>query len=182
MHKQEIDRLRSAVPELSPSVLVIGVDRLAQPQQLDGAEALSTCTGGFTVRTASGDLGVSTAAHCGNVQVAQGQTLNFRNEDQQGIRTCSGTRPVACSTSPTTSKAAPVCATFWGLATVPNKRRDRLFISFGMTTGRTCGEIQSKNYTPSFVTNAASTFVRVHGGKVMQSNGGDSGGLGTSRI
>jgi hypothetical protein len=53
---------------------------------------------------------------------------------------------------------------------------------FGMTTGRTCGEIQSKNYTPSFVTNAASTFVRVHGGKVMQSNGGDSGGLGTSRI
>lgn len=35
---------------------------------------------------------------------------------------------------------------------------------FGVTTGRTCGNIETKSYTPSYVTSAASTFVRMDGG------------------
>jgi hypothetical protein len=47
---------------------------------------------------------------------------------------------------------------------------------FGMTTDRTCGNIESKNYSMNFVTNSASTFIRVDGGNVDLGAPGDSGG------
>jgi hypothetical protein len=47
----------------------------------------------------------------------------------------------------------------------------------GKTTGYTCGNISSTTYSPSYVTNAAATFIRVHeSSNGNLSEGGDSGG------
>lgn len=173
---QEISRLRSAEPALPASVVVIGVDSLAQPLQLDGGEALSACTGGFTVRTPSGDLGISSAAHCSNTQSAQGQTLNFRREEQENNQDVQWHS--ACGLLDVSNNFE----TGIGLREVSGTRhRDSQPIGayvckFGRTTDRTCGNIESKSYSMNFVTNSASTFIRVDGGNVDLAAPGDSGG------
>jgi streptogrisin C len=175
---QEISRLRGAEGGLPPSVVVIGVDRLAQPNQLklDGGEPLTSCTGGFTVTAPNGTVGISTAAHCENAQRALGLAINFRGEDQEGNQDVQW--HAACG-------LIDVSGDFnsgIGIRKVSGTRhRDSQPIGtfvckFGMTTGRTCGTIKSRHYAPSYVTNAASTFIRVAEGNVRLSDHGDSGG------
>ena len=104
---------------------MIAVDRLAQPQQLDGGDALSSCTGGFTVGTVGGEVGIATAAHCGNTQSAEGQTLNFRSEDQQGNQDVQWHLACGLLDVDDNSKAGSVLETSRVLALVANRRLDR---------------------------------------------------------
>jgi hypothetical protein len=47
---------------------------------------------------------------------------------------------------------------------------------WGMTTYRTCGWLISKDYAPSYLPDAAPTFIRVTGGGLPVAGPGDSGG------
>lgn len=173
---REISGLRNAQREFPASVVLIGVDRLAEPNQLDGGESLSTCTGGFTVRTASGEMGISTAAHCGNTQSAQGQTLNFRSEDQQGNQDVQWHSACGLLDVSDNFESGLGLRDVSGTQHRDNQAIGSLVCKFGLNTGRTCGTIQSKSYAPSYVSSASSTFVRVDGGNNDLSANGDSGG------
>lgn len=182
IYSQRAASLRAAIAAerapLPERVEVIAVPSLARPHVLRGGDGdPGYCTGGFTVRhNYSYDVGISTAAHCGNYQQFQGLALPFAAEvfydsaDVQwhtacpytevtnefnsglGYRACIGTRGRADQTI-----GSYVC-------------------KWGTTTGRTCGYIQTKNYSPSYVPNVDDTFVRVNGYGATLGAPGDSGG------
>jgi hypothetical protein len=165
--------IAAARANLPDRVEVIGVAELAQPAVLIGGTSGSTCTGGFTVRGYSGELGISTAAHCGNSQAFNGISLPFRAEDQQGNQDVQWHS--ACKLDDVSNEFVTGIG---NRSCTGTQHRDYQAIGsyvckWGMTTGRTCGYIQSKSISVSYVTSSAATFVRVDGGVVQP---GDSGG------
>lgn len=171
--------LAAGAVQLPAGVVIVEVEELPRPEQavLVGGTPGSTCTGGFTVERFNGDLGISTAAHCGNSQTFMGESLPFRSEDQEGNQDVQWHS--ACDILDVTNEFDSGI----GLrACIGTRSRDQqaigsLVCKNGMTTGRTCGIIEHKSYAPWWVTNAASTFVYVDGDQVGEnlSEGGDSG-------
>jgi streptogrisin C len=176
--REIISGLRSAERALPASVVVIGVDRLAQPQQLDGGETFIDCTAGFTVRTTSGDMGISTAAHCNDTQSAQGRPLNFRSQDQQGNQDVQWHSACGVLNVSDNFESGIGLRDVSGTRHRDNQPIGATVFKFGKVTQRTFGTIESKSFAPAYVTNAASTFVRVDGGGRSDnlSARGDSGG------
>lgn len=149
------------------------VDRLSVEQNtIYGGAPLYDCTAAFGVRhNTTGELGISTAAHCSNAQYFNGIYLPFvsgmeaqyqdvqwnsgcgrvtvTNQFQSGI----GMRSVIATRSRTYQAAGQyVC-------------------KYGKTTGRSCGFIDTKHFDPG--AGFEGTFVRVND----SNNGpGDSGG------
>lgn len=169
-------RLAAAGARLPEGVLVKRVPQLAQSEALVGGTPLSTCTGGFTVRNnATGELGISAAAHCGNTQYAQGYLLPFRAEDNntdQDVQWHS-----ACDILEVTNEVNSGIGlrSIIGTMTRTNQTIGSMVCKYGMTTGRTCGTISSKTFDLGANHNA--TFIRVNNypdGNL--SEGGDSGG------
>lgn len=169
-------RLASTRLSLPGSTSIVSVPRLAESDQtqLRGGERLTGCTGGFTVRRSNGDVGISTAAHCGNTHSALGSNLPFRGEDQTGnqdVQWHSACNILDVSNQFNSGIGFRAC-------TGTRHRNSQAIGSFvckwGRNTGRTCGTIQSKSYAPSYVNNASSTFVRVNGTNLR--GPGDSGG------
>ena len=161
---------RATLPE---RVEIVPVAGLSQPAVLRGGESGSTCTGGFTVRGYNAELGISTAAHCDNTQYFQGVSLPFRSQDQEGnqdVQWHSACKLLDVSNEFNSGIGNRAC--------IGTRHRDQQAIGsfvckWGMTSGRTCGFIQSKNISLWWVTNSASTFVRVDGAVTLP---GDSGG------
>lgn len=169
--------LATARVTLPERVEIVAVPRLAEPLVLRGGDAGSSCTGGFTVRhNYSGHVGISTAAHCGNTQYFQGLWLPFQSEDQQGnqdVQWHSACGYIDVSNEFNSGIGYRAC--------IGTRHRDQQAIGsyvckWGMTTGRSCGYIQTKSYSISYVSSSASTFVRVDGGYTDLSGPGDSGG------
>lgn len=165
--------LAAASANLPDHVEIIAVSGLAEPTVLIGGETGNSCTGGFTVRGYNGEVGISTAAHCPNNQYYQGVGLYFRSEDQQGnqdVQWSSSCKILDVSNEFITGIGNRACT---GTRTRDQQAIGAYVCKWGMTSGRTCGYIQSKSVAPSYVTSAASTFVRVNGGVTLP---GDSGG------
>lgn len=165
--------LASARANLPDHVEIVAVSGLAEPVVLIGGESGSSCTGGFTVRGYNGEVGISTAAHCGNTQYFQGVSLPFRSEDQQGnqdVQWHSACKILDVSNEFITGIGNRACT---GTRSRDQQAIGAYVCKWGMTSGRTCGYIQSKSVAPSYVTSAASTFVRVNGAVTLP---GDSGG------
>lgn len=170
-------RLAAAGERLPEGVLLKRVARLAQSEvAIVGGSPLSTCTAGFTVRNNySGELGISTAAHCGNTQAFQGVNLPFRAEDNNGDQDVQWHS--ACDIFEVTNQINSGI----GLRSIIGTRsRDQqaigsLVCKYGMTTGRTCGTISSKSIDLGANHNA--TFIRVNNNPSWNlSEPGDSGG------
>lgn len=176
IHSNRPQTLRAALAaaraHLPDHVEIIAVSDLAKPSILLGGDPGSSCTGGFTVID-NGEVGISTAAHCGNSQSFQGVSLPFRSEDQQGnqdVQWHSACDLLDVSNEFNTGIGNRAC--------VGTQHRDQQAIGsyvckWGNTSGRTCGFIQSKSISPSYINSSASTFVRVDGGISLP---GDSGG------
>ncbi|MEM9597097.1 MAG: PKD domain-containing protein [Acidobacteriota bacterium] len=165
--------------QLPMAVEVVGVDALASTEQLvlEGGQALTTCTGGFTVRrNSTGEVGISTAAHCGNTQRAFGTVLPFRAEDQQGNQDVQWHSSCGIFDVSNRFNSGIGMRAVVGTRSRTQQAVGSLVCKWGMTSGRTCGTIQSRNYAPSYVTSASSTFIRVDGGATNLSDPGDSGG------
>lgn len=180
---EDAPRLRAALAaarvDLPRDVAVVEVDELPRPEAtMVGGQPASTCTWAFTVRRSNGDVGISTAAHCGNTQAYSGTNLPFRAQDQQGNQDVQWHS--ACDLFDVSNQFQ----TGIGLRSCTATRsRDQqaigsLVCKNGMTTGYTCGIIQSKSYAPHWVTSAQATFIYVDGDQVGTnlSEGGDSGG------
>lgn len=178
----EADRLQASLAQhdlrLPASVTVVPVERLSEPDQVTllGGRPLSTCTSAFTVRHSSGQHGVLTAAHCGNTQSFSGVSLPFRAEDQSGNQDVQWHASTCGMTVVDDFDAGIATRDVTGTQIRNNQAIGSYVCKNGMTTGYTCGYIESKSYKPSYVTSAASTFVRVDGRTVNLSEGGDSGG------
>ncbi|HEV7764202.1 MAG TPA: PKD domain-containing protein [Thermoanaerobaculia bacterium] len=182
MYSTRAQGLRAAIANaraiLPERVEVVAVPELAQPTVLRGGEGdPGYCSGGFTVRNADGSvLGISTAGHCGNVQLFQGMALPLVAEyfydagDAQWHSACgytdvsnefnSGLGYRACTGQRLRSQQA--------IGTYVCKN--------GNATGRTCGYIQSKSYNPSYIPgNGEDSYIRVNGYGATLSAPGDSG-------
>jgi streptogrisin C len=166
---------RAPLPE---RVEIISVPRLAKPSVIRGGDGdPGFCTGGFTVRhNYSGQVGISTAAHCDNYFQIQGIALPFAAEafydsaDVQWHTTC----PYAEVTNEFNSGLGyRACVGTRGRA---DQTVGSYVCKWGTRTGRTCGYIQSRHAEPSYVPNSDDTFVRVNGYGAILSAPGDSGG------
>ena len=175
-------QLRAAIAaeraNLPERVEIIAVPALAKPSVLRGGDGdPGYCTGGFTVRhNYSGQVGISTAAHCGNYQTFQGLALPFAGEafydsaDVQWHTACPYTEVTNEFNSGLGYRATV------GIRGRADQTTGTYVCKWGTTTGRTCGYIQSRHAEPSYVPNSDDTFVRVNGYGAVLSAPGDSGG------
>lgn len=165
---------RANLPE---RVEIVTVPELAKPLVLRGGDGdPGYCTGGFTVRDYYGNVGISTAGHCGNYQQFQGLALPFMYEvyydsaDVQWHNACPQTEVTNEFNSGLGYRA---CIGTRGRS---DQSTGSYVCKWGTTTGRTCGYIQSKSYDPSYVPGGDDTYVRVNGYGATLAGPGDSGG------
>lgn len=173
----------SSSPQLPPHVEVLTVDTLSTPDRsITGGYRFTppggaSCTTAFTVRYNANTEGQLTAAHCSDNMYYRGDYMRFRQQDQTGSsdaqwHTTFGYEDLAYFRSSGAANS-PVRR----VAGRTNQRVGRYVCKFGQTTGRTCGRIAGRDYTPSeYINSANSTFIRVHkqsGGNL--SSAGDSG-------
>lgn len=159
--------LAAARLELPEAVQVEQVAALSEPvTTVVGGTPASTCTWGFTVQRSNGEVGISTAAHCGNSQSYSGTNLPFRSEDQQG------NQDVQWHSACDIFDVSDEFQSGIGLRSVSGTRSrsqqavGSLIWKHGKTTGRTHGEIDYKTFAPWWVSNASSTFIYVDGDAV----------------
>ncbi|MFQ5526715.1 MAG: S1 family peptidase [Thermoanaerobaculia bacterium] len=161
------------------------IDVPASDGHTRGGANLSTCTSGFAVRHAVGVKGYITAGHCGNNQtysefggVSYGTTfvdeIRDSNQDVQWHTTPHWELPHFYASSTTSYRTLQA-------------QRSRNAQSVGgyvchrgMTTGYSCGTIQTKNFQPTYAnacpgTTCSSVWIRVSGPS-LECFPGDSGG------
>lgn len=156
--------LGAARVELPANVDVEQVEALSEPvSTLIGGQPASGCTWAFTVQHPNGDVGILTAAHCGNSQSYAGVSLPFRLEDQQGNQDVQWHS--ACDLFDVSNQFESGI----GLRScIGTRSRDQQAIGslvwkYGSTTGRTWSHIEYKTFAPWWVTSAASTFIYTDG-------------------
>lgn len=151
---------------------VVEVDHLPREEiTMYGGLPISTCTTGFTVRNSAGTRGVSTSGHCGNSQSYSGYALTFMGEAYSGSYDIQWHRRSG-DTYTNTIKVGSGTRSITGTRTRTNQAVGASVCKQGKTTGYTCGTISTISYCAS----GACTWVRVAGGSVNLSEGGDSGG------
>ena len=151
------------------------VEPLSRPT-VGGGGAMTTCTGGFTVKVIGGtNTGISTAGHCGDSQVYTGPTVSTA----PGGEAWSGNADLQWMDNPIMSFDASV----W-LGSSPNwpvqhrKNWDNVGINddvcrYGKLTAG-CGTIRDKWFRPyGYVSNATYSFGLMSGTTSIE---GDSGG------
>lgn len=168
--------LRASGHTLPQTVRVRTTQRLPRPTvEIYGGIGLSGsgCTSGFAVRdNATGAMGVTTAAHCGNLNSYLGEDLPFQSENYGGWY------DVQWHAAPTfgvrnwvmNPDYAIWSRTYWGSQVLGS-----FLCKYGQTTGYNCGTLYQKDYIPAeyCVPNARPVFMRLEGASVA---GGDSGG------
>ena len=169
--------LASVNAKIPDGVELRRVARLAVAETaIHGGVSLSTCTAGYTVRSGSGELGISTAGHCSNSQSYQGVSLPFRGEDINGDQDVQWHS--ACDLFEVTNQfnSGIGLRSVTGTVARTSQAIGSLVCKYGMTTGRTCGWIQSKNI--DLGPNHNATFIRVDSRSSSNnlSEQGDSGG------
>lgn len=170
--------LAAARAELPSHVEVEQVEALSEPvTTVVGGRPASGCTWGFTVRRSNGDVGILTAAHCGNTQAYAGVNLPFRAEDQQGnqdVQWHSACDVFDVSNQFESGIGLRSCT---GTRTRDQQAIGSLVFKYGTTTGRTWSHIEYKTFAPWWVTSAASTFIYTDGDPYPNdfSEPGDSG-------
>jgi hypothetical protein len=170
-------KLASVNAKIPDGVELKRVPRLATAEvAIYGGVGLSTCTAGYNVRSGSGELGISTAAHCGNTQYYQGVQLPFRGEDNNGDQDVQWHS--ACDLFDVTNEFQSGIGLRAVTGTVARSSQaiGSMVCKYGMTTGRTCGYIQSKSI--DLGPNHNGTFIRVDSRSAYNnlSEPGDSGG------
>lgn len=173
-------KLKANKAELPEGVEIQRVAELGKQEvAIHGGVPLSNCTSGWNVRHPSGELGITTAAHCrdsGTDQYYQGVLLPFRgllkggHHDIQWMSTCD-----LFDTANTFESGAGL-RYVTGTVHRNNQVVGQYVCKNGWTTGYKCGWIQTKNYDwgPGY----HSTYIRVDSRSPYNdlSLPGDSGG------
>jgi hypothetical protein len=162
VHDDTRERVQSS--QLPDQAVKIPVDTLSTFEDtMYGGRALSTCTSGFTVRHSRAE-GFLTAGHCrphpaDGGQYFKGTLMPFQQQDMQG------SQDVQWHTSPGIDDRAYFRAgsnTLYPVRKIEGRSqqsRGRFVCKYGMSTGRTCGEIAGNDFDPGADFN--DTFIRV---------------------
>jgi hypothetical protein len=151
---------------------VVEVDDLPKEEiNMYGGLNVTGCTSGFTVRNSAGTRGISTAGHCGNSQSLGGYALTLRGESYSGSYDIQW-HNASGHTYPNTIKVSSSTRAITGTRSRTSQTVGSQVCKQGMTTGYTCGTINTISYCAS----GACTWVRVAGNGTNLSEGGDSGG------
>lgn len=162
---------RAAIPPETGAAVVV-VDRLPELEVLYGGLALSTCTSGFHVRNPAGTPGISTAGHCGNSQSQGGWSLTFLGESWTGSNDIQWHNLAGASTYSNLIQVGTGTRAITATRTRNAQTAGEWVCKQGMTTGNTCGTLD----TTSYCYNGVCTWIYVTGGSVNLSEPGDSGG------
>lgn len=163
---------------LPQGVVLKQVPALAQPEPPRGGSALSTCTAGFTVRNNGDDeLGILTAGHCGSSQSYEGTDLPFRADDESGSQDVQWHSTCDIFDTSNEFRSGIGVRDVTATRSRSNQAIGAMVCKYGMTTGRTCGDIYSKSFAPSYINNANDTFIHVSATSQYPdlSDAGDSG-------
>lgn len=178
---------RAADLGLMENVEVVAVEKLSGPQAyVTGGLPVIRCTTGFAVQS-GGTLGVTTAGHCDNTQQHYGLSLPFAGEAWYGSSDIQwNTAPDLFVTNRIFDGVNDSTTPYYRFITATKSRDEQVVGEFvckyGVTTGQTCGTIDSKTFLPrnengeDLVPGATPTYIHVTGGSVNLSEGGDSGG------
>ncbi len=184
------EALTGASESLSTHVVLIQVDQLSSLDhgtEIHGGQSMRDCTSGFSVVHDDGTRGITTAAHCANINQYVGSVALSRPLGEANI----GPRDVQWHVVKDDEEDEGDEGdgyTFRNLVydgshhryIYSTKSRSQQSIGeyvckFGMTTHRTCGNIVAKNFLHAAPYNA-NFWIRVHKEGVDLSQGGDSGG------
>lgn len=155
------------------------VDELAQPAaDIYGGLPLSCGTSGFSVRsTVSGERGITAAGHCGNQQSYQGAPLAWRTTR------FFGNHDEAWFSAPGlfNVRSGWINDGLGGRNIIAVRHRDNQAVGafvckYGRTTLFDCGNVTSRTFAPSYVPQAAQTFMLAKKTGVDMASAGDSGG------
>jgi streptogrisin C len=173
--------LAARAKDPTDGVAVIVADETIRPAALSsGGEKVTTkcgngyCTSGFSVRSAAGVPGVTTAAHCPNRLFARGARLPYR------AGKLGGSSDLQWHATPRAKDAARVHDGSGYRKITGSVARDAQPVGgwvckYGVRTKRTCGTISGKWYAPAYIPNAKATFVGVSSRRAVVLPG-DSGG------
>lgn len=185
--RDEADHIRAAARErgrpLSGAVHFRSVPELAQPAlDIFGGLRLEAggpfCTSGFSVRhNGTGATGVTTAAHCANSMSYAGYSLTFEAGNLSGSYDIQWHSRSGANFPNKIYKGDGVYLLITGKVARASQPIGAFVCKSGVTTHKTCGEIETKNYAPSWVPSAAGTFIAVVNNLCSNMiDGGDSGG------
>ncbi len=159
-----------------PGVRAKTIDSIAEPAALlYGGLYLggNGCTSGFGVRSSvTGELGVSTAGHCGDTATRQGILLPYvyglvaNNQDIQWHRPASFDVTNLAYDGVGSARRITAVMPRSGMGT------GDFMCKYGNVTHDGCGSITDIAVAPAYVSNARPTFIRAN----VQANNGDSGG------
>jgi hypothetical protein len=179
VERQRLDAaLRATNIQLSDRVEIVTVNELGEDEiDIFAGLELSTCTSGFSVKNSSGTKGITTAAHCNNVQKYNNTTFPFQGAAQ------GGQYDVQWHTAPGfTVRNLMYDGTYYRLVYGTKPRNSQMLneyvCKYGRETYFTCGYIINKNFMPACKDGFCytSAFIRVHRDGVDLSSDGDSGG------
>lgn len=167
---------------LPANVEVIAVERLPRAQSyIEAGFSLPNCTLGFAVQS-GGTLGITTAGHCDDTYSYQNRSLPYQAGQFSGAvdaqwHTAPGLRPVNRVFDAQYDSTTPYYRHITATKTRSQQVVGEFVCKYGITTGYTCGNITSTNYTPSsYVPGATADYVWVDSTTQDQAEGGDSGG------
>lgn len=140
---------------------------------------LTTCTSGFTVYENYGlRLGITTAAHCQDAQSYNGTALTYKRGRYEKSHDEQLHGTIGFSTKPEFKTGPGSVRPVRGRVNRLDQPINGYVCKYGVSTGYTCGYIQTRQHQPSYIQDANPTFVRVapHNDYPDMTNGGDSGG------
>ncbi|HEX8210308.1 MAG TPA: hypothetical protein VF584_08970 [Longimicrobium sp.] len=171
--------------EAGHPVRVSFIDTPLQNQHTRGGASLSTCTAGFVVANSGGTRGVTTSAHCGSTQTyfefgGTSYAATFvaerfdADEDVQWHTTTHDEYPEFYADLTTSARVLT------GRRLRSSTAAGNTTCHRGMTTGYSCGSVQSTTYQPTYAGacngfTCTATYITVTGAGLACA-GGDSGG------
>lgn len=168
----EPETAKAVEAAVSPVGVIWQVDELSQPTT-GGGGAMTTCTGGFTVKVVGGTQeGISTAGHCGNTQSYQGIPLSLSGEASSGNADLQWMDSASFNWSPDVWLGSSPNWPVQHRKNWANVGINDSVCRYGMMTGG-CGIILDKWYTPGYISGATASYGLMSG---TASIGGDSGG------
>jgi hypothetical protein len=183
----DLEYMEASVGSLDadPTAFAYRQGELAEPNlDIYAGLAITTCTTGFSVRsTSSTATGVTTAGHCGPSQAYSGHTLTHVAERWQGSQDVQWhTIPLNDILRPwvfdgMAGGSTPYYRVVTGTLGRSGQPVGALVCGYGKISAYRCGRIVWKNYAPSYIPSAQSTFIVLHndnGADIAEH--GDSGG------
>lgn len=175
--------VEDVLDQLPSSVVVVDIAAVSQPvSNIYGGLALSSCTSGFTVKEDDGTRkGISTAGHCPDTISYLGTDLPWQNGQKSGNtdaqwHTAPGFTKKNWIQDGLSDSTTPYYREITGRVHRDNQAIGSTVCKYAKATGYGCGTLEDKWMSPSCITNATGTWMKIWKSGVDLAESGDSGG------